>query len=161
MNPTAHQQLIESFYEAFGRRDWAKMAACYHTDAAFHDEVFSLEGKRIGAMWHMLLEGAKDLSGGARSVSAEGEEAKARWFAHYTFSATGRRVLNEIKARFRFKDGLIFRHHDEFPFWIWARQALGLPGLLLGWMPRMRQTVQARARANLDKFLKAHPEYSP
>ena len=161
MDPAAHKRLIETFYEAFARRDWAAMASCYHPDAAFRDEIFSLQGKRIGAMWHMLLESGKDLRAEAKGISAAGEEGKAHWTAVYTFSATGRRVRNEVDARFRFKDGLILRHRDDFGFWTWSRQALGLPGLFLGWMPRLRQTVQAKAQAGLDKFVKAHPEYAP
>ncbi len=161
MDPAAHKQLIESFYAAFARRDWARMAACYHPGAAFRDEIFSLEGKRIGAMWRMLLEAGADLRAEAKGISASGEDGKAHWSATYTFSATGRRVRNEVDARFRFKDGLIFRHRDDFGFWTWARQALGFPGLVLGWMPRLRQTVQAKANAGLDKFVKAHPEYGP
>lgn len=161
MDPTANKQLLESFYAAFASRDWGRMAACYHPQAAFRDEVFNLEGKRIAAMWRMLLEAGQDLSAEAKDIAAAGEQGTAHWTATYTFSATGRKVTNKLASRFRFKDGLIFRHRDTFSFWNWARQALGAKGLFLGWMPRLRQIVQEKARANLDKFVKAHPEYGP
>lgn len=161
MDPAAHKQLIESFYAAFARKDWAHMAACYHPEASFRDEVFNLEGKRIAAMWRMLLEAGKDMRAEARGIKAEGGGGRAHWTAVYTFSATGRRVRNEVDARFAFQDGLIHRHRDSFGFWRWALQALGPAGLFLGWMPRLRQAVQARAKANLDAFVKAHPEYGP
>jgi ketosteroid isomerase-like protein len=157
----AHKALVESFYAAFSKRDWAAMAACYHPEAAFRDEVFDLKGKRIGAMWRMLIEAGKDMHIEAGGFSAEGDEGRAEWVARYSFSATGRKVKNRIRARFRFKDGLIHRHRDSFGFWGWAAQALGPAGLFLGWMPRIQQKVQARARANLDKFVQAHPEYAP
>jgi ketosteroid isomerase-like protein len=160
-DPAANQALVESFYAAFARRDWGAMAACYHPEAAFRDEVFDLSGKRIGAMWRMLLETGKDLRVEAGGFSAEGDDARAEWVAWYSFSATGRKVRNKVRARFRFKDGLIHRHRDSFGFWRWAAQALGPAGLFLGWMPRLQQKVQARARANLDKFVQAHPEYGP
>jgi hypothetical protein len=48
---------------------------------------------------------------------------------------------------------LITRHRDRFNFWSWSRQALGAPGLLLGWTPFLRQKVRAQAAANLQKFL--------
>jgi ketosteroid isomerase-like protein len=159
--PSDPQALLASFYEAFARRDWAHMASCYHPEAAFRDEIFNLEGKRIGAMWRMLLESGKDLRAEARAIAMEGEEGRAHWSAAYTFGATGRKVRNQAMSRFRFKDGLIFRQRDYFPFWRWAAQALGPSGLFLGWMPRLRQVVQERARANLDAFVKAHPEYGP
>ncbi len=153
--------LLESFYGAFARRDWAAMAACYHPEAAFRDEVFDLKGKRIAAMWHMLLAAGKGMRIDASGIAAEGEDGRARWTADYVFSATGRKVRNRVASRFAFKDGLIHRQRDSFGFWRWAMQALGPSGLLLGWMPRMQHAVQARARANLDTFVQAHPEYGP
>jgi hypothetical protein len=79
--------------------------------------------------------------------------------ATYTFSATGRKVVNAVDSRFTFKDGLILDERDDFSFWKWSRQALGPAGLFLGWMPRLLQTVQEKAHGNLEKFLAAHPEY--
>ena len=77
----------------------------------------------------------------------------ARWIAHYTFTQTGRSVTNDVRARFRFEDGLIADHRDEFDFHRWARQALGTSGLLLGWTPILRSAVRRRARAGLDEFI--------
>jgi ketosteroid isomerase-like protein len=159
--PSDPKALLESFYAAFARGDWAHMASCYHPEAAFRDEVFNLEGKRIAAMWRMLIEAGKGMRVEAGGIAAEGGEGRASWTAEYVFSATGRKVRNRVRARFAFKDGLIHRHRDSFGFWRWARQALGPAGLFLGWMPRMQHAVQARARHNLGKFIAAHPEYGP
>ena len=57
---SANEELIHTLYRAFQRKDGAAMAACYHPDATFRDEVFTLRGKQVGAMWRMLCEGAKD-----------------------------------------------------------------------------------------------------
>ena len=63
-------------------------------------------------------------------------------------------VHNIIEAKFEFDQaGLITRHRDSFDFWRWARQALGAPGMLLGWSPFLRGKVRAQAAANLKKFL--------
>ena len=43
---------------------------------------------------------------------------------------------------------------DRFDFWKWSRQALGLPGWLLGWSSALRAKVQARAAGNLARFVK-------
>ena len=37
------------------------MIECYHPEIHFKDEVFNLNGKKVGAMWHMLCERGKDL----------------------------------------------------------------------------------------------------
>ena len=80
---------------------------------------------------------------------------QAHWEAHYLFSKTGRNVVNNIDAVFTFNElGQIIIHRDSFDFWAWSRQALGLPGLLLGWTPFMRAKVKATAAQGLAKFVK-------
>ncbi len=154
------QATIERLYAAFAKLDGETMQRCYAPGARFDDEVFSLNGPRdIGGMWRMLGEATRakglahwklDVSG----ISAGAGKGRAHWEAHYLFSATGRMVLNKIDAEFEFDgDGLITRHRDRFDFWRWARQALGTPGLLLGWTPFLRNKVRAQAAANLKRYL--------
>ncbi|MFT3665371.1 nuclear transport factor 2 family protein [Piscinibacter sp.] len=154
MNTTAHPnaRLIARFYEAFARRDGAAMAACYHPEVHFSDEVFDLRGADAGLMWRMLTSTGKDLSVEASAIEADERGGRAHWDARYTFGATGRPVLNRIDACFEFRDGLIVRHVDRFDFWAWSRQALGLPGWLLGWSGYLRAKVRARAAAGLAAF---------
>ncbi len=160
------QATIERLYAAFAKLDGATMQGCYAATARFEDEVFSLQGPReIGGMWRMLTEATKakglahwklDVSGiSADSANrSTGGTGRAHWEAHYLFSATGRQVLNRIDAEFEFDSaGLINRHRDRFDFWLWARQALGTPGLLLGWTPFLRNKVRAQAAGNLKRFL--------
>ena len=93
---------------------------------------------------------AEDLKVELAEHSADGDTGTAHWIATYTFS-TGRPVVNDIHARFRFRDGLIVDHQDSFSFWRWARQALGPPGMILG-LPPMNLLVRRRARGDLAKF---------
>src|SRR3954452_3545221 len=111
------------------------MAAAYAPAAHFHDPVFTdLHGAEPGQMWRMLTGQAKDLTVELAEHSAEGNAGSARWIAHYTFSQTGNKVVNDVKATFEFDDaGLIKDHVDDFGFHNWAKQALGTTGLLLGW----------------------------
>ena len=157
MHPNA--QLIETFYIAFAARDYAAMQACYQPAAEFSDAVFTLQGKQVGAMWHMLTEGGTDLQATHRDVQADDVAGRAHWEARYTFSSTGRKVHNVIEAEFRFEAGRIAEHHDHFSFWRWSSQALGSTGLLLGWTPVVHNKVRATARARLDRFIQAHPEF--
>jgi len=155
-----HQQLLETFYRAFSKKDFQTMAACYHPEASFRDEVFYLKGKEIGAMWHMLCVRGKDLELTFSDVHAEDKTGSAHWEAWYSFSQTGKKVHNVIEARFTFREGKIFKHVDSFSFYRWARQAFGMPGILLGWTPYLRSKVQAGALAGLRKFIQAYPEYA-
>jgi ketosteroid isomerase-like protein len=157
MHPNA--QLIGNFYHAFARRDHAAMRACYAPDIDFADEVFTLRGKRVGAMWHMLCDAGQDLQVIHSHVQADDGQGSADWQARYTFSRTKRPVHNLLRAEFLFRDGKIVRHRDHFDFWRWSRMALGPTGIVLGWTPTVRAQVRAAATASLDKFIAAHPEY--
>jgi predicted SnoaL-like aldol condensation-catalyzing enzyme len=129
------------------------MAACYSPRAHFSDPVFTdLREDEPGAMWRMLTGRAQDLDVRLVEHEADGDSGSAHWLADYTFR-TGRRVHNDVRAQFRFEDGLIAEHRDSFSFYTWARQALGPTGLALGWTPIVRGKVQREARAGLDAFL--------
>ncbi len=149
----AHESVIERFYRAFDKGDGDTMAACYAPDVRFSDPVFTdLRGSRAGAMWRMLTDGGGDLRVELLERQADERRGSARWRAHYTFTETGRPVVNDIQARFRFEDGLIVEHQDEFSFHRWARQALGPVGLFLGWTPLVRAAVRRKAAARLEEF---------
>ena len=152
--PGPHDSLIERFYAAFARRDGAEMQACYAPDVRFSDPVFrDLHGPEAGAMWRMLTGRADDLEIELREHDSDGERGSARWIARYTYSQTGRHVTNDVSAAFRFEDGLIAEHDDDFDLYRWERQALGPVGTLLGWTPLLRGAVRRRARAALDEFI--------
>jgi len=147
---------IERLYAAFAKLDADTMAACYAPDAVFDDEAFSLRGRaQTGGMWAMLCDAVKTKGRDVWKLETRDiTERSAHWEATYRFSATGRMVHNIIDAEFEFDGaGLITRHRDHFDFWRWARQALGAPGLLLGWTPFLRAKVRAQAAKNLDRFI--------
>ncbi len=147
-------ELIERFYTAFGAKDAAGMAACYHPEVQFTDPAFGpLKGWRAAAMWHMLIERGTDLRMEHSAVQAEGETGSGHWEAWYTFSTTGRSVHNIIDSSFVFKDGRIIGHTDVFDFWSWSRQALGPPGLFLGWSGMLRGKVCKTANQGLDAWI--------
>jgi ketosteroid isomerase-like protein len=148
------RELIERFYAAFDRRDGDAMAACYAPGATFRDPVFGeLDAAQAGAMWQMLTGRAEDLRVELVEADADAERGSARWIARYTFTQTGRPVVNDVRAKFRFADGLFAEHRDEFNFWRWSRQAIGTRGTLLGWTPQMRLAVHRQARAGLDRAM--------
>lgn len=150
----SNADLITKFYTAFSKKDYRKMQSCYHPDGAtFTDAVFSLDGAQVNAMWEMLVTAGKDLHVDFKNVTAEGDIGSAEWEARYTFSRTGKMVVNRIRAEFVFKDGMIIRHKDHFNFYKWARQAFGVTGLVLGWTSFFKRRVMLSAQQNLDKFM--------
>lgn len=149
----AHSALITRFYQAFQRLDAEAMVACYSDDVLFSDPAFGiLQGRDAGDMWRMLTTRAKDFSLTFDNVRADERSGGAHWVATYLFNQTGRVVINDIQARFVFRDGKICEHHDRFEMWQWARQALGMKGLLLGWTPWLQGKVRAQALKGLRTF---------
>lgn len=149
-----NEQTISDFYTAFQRRDAAAMAACYHPQVHFSDPVFpDLRGARAAGMWHMLCARGADLVIEFRDVAADGDRGSAHWDARYTYSGTGRKVVNRIDAAFQFADGKIVRHADAFDLYRWARQALGPIGWLLGWTPAVQNKIRRTAALALDRHL--------
>ena len=149
----ANTAVITRFYQAFQRLDAEAMVACYSDDIVFSDPVFgTLRGKDAGDMWRMLTTRAKDFTLTFDTVRADERAGSARWVARYLFSQTSRTVVNDIQARFVFRDGKICEHHDSFDLWRWARQALGTTGVLLGWSPLVQGKVRAQAQKGLRAF---------
>lgn len=152
---------VTRFYSAFAQLDPASMATCYAPSVRFQDEVFTLDGRdQVMAMWFMLCEslhangGRRDWKLNYRMVSVEPRQARLEWSARYHFGKMQRPVHNRIQATLRFDEaGLITHHHDSFDFWRWSRQALGMPGVLLGWSPMLRRKVRARAQAGLARYM--------
>ena len=148
-----NRALIRTLYEALDRHDGEAMAACYAADARFRDPAFGeLSGAEAGDMWRMLTGRAEDLSVELADHHADGDAGSAHWIARYTFTDTGRPVVNDVRARFRFADELIVEHVDEFSFFAWSRQALGPVGMALGWTPILPALTRRRARGRLDAF---------
>ena len=158
-----NEQLIRRFYTAFQRLDHKTMVDCYSDDPIFSDAVFGvLEGNEVAALWEMLCSNARDFSLQFSDLRLLDEEyATCNWTAKYTFSKTGRKVLNRIKAHMRIRDGMITEHTDQFDIWRWSMQALGIPGVLLGWSGYMKSKIRQNAHRNLERFMQHQKTKSP
>ncbi|HNB54966.1 MAG TPA: nuclear transport factor 2 family protein [Anaerolineales bacterium] len=156
MHPNA--QLIQKFYTSFQTLDAKGMAACYHPNVVFTDPAFGrLEGNRARAMWAMLCGRATDLKITFDRVQADDRTGSAHWEAWYSFGKERRKVHNIIEAAFKFQDGLIIEHTDQFDAWRWSRMALGPVGVLLGWTPFVQGGIRKNALAGLEKYLANKP----
>ena len=130
------------------------MSECYHPNVEFSDPAFGiLKGKEVCQMWEMLIERSKgNIKIDFSQIKANEHLGSAFWIAKYNFSKTNREVVNTIASKFHFKEGLIIKHTDDFDIWKWAKQALGLKGLLLGWTGFMQNNIQKQARMALNKY---------
>jgi ketosteroid isomerase-like protein len=149
-----NEKIIHKFYVAFQNRDYQKMGECYAENARFSDEVFiNLDALQTKAMWKMLCIKGKDLQLTFKNVSANETDGSCEWNAKYTFSMTGKKVENHIKANFKFANGQIIAHKDSFNFYKWSSQAIGIIGVLFGWTPMLKNKVRKTALKNLEDFI--------
>ena len=149
-------ELLNKFYKSFKKGDAASMVQCYHLNVEFQDPAFGqLRNGKPAKMWEMLLsnkEASPQISFDV--LFADKNQGEVEWVAEYFFGPDKRKVINRVKAEFKFKDGKIINHKDSFNLWIWSRQALGVLGLLIGWTPFMRSKIQKMANSRLNKFIK-------
>ena len=150
-----NEELISRFYTAFQQLDYNKMNSCYRDDIIFFDPVFNLlERNQVKSMWKMLCTTAKNFELQFSNIVALDEEYyTCEWIASYTFSRTGRRVINKVKAFMRVADGKIIEHSDGFSLHKWSMQALGFSGWLLGWNRFFQTKIKNQARRSLNKFM--------
>jgi ketosteroid isomerase-like protein len=153
---TENEQLIHQFYSAFEKGDYKRMQSCYADNATFNDAAFNgLNGEQVRAMWEMLCKNGKGFKLSYSNIKHTETGATADWVATYTFSKTGRKVVNRVHAEFDIKNGKIVNHRDHFDFYTWAKQAFGVAGLLIGWTDFFKNKVRSTASENLAKFMNA------
>jgi ketosteroid isomerase-like protein len=147
------EETIRRLYAALDAHDGEAAAACYADDAVFEDPAFGrLEDGAVKDMWRMLTARADDLAVVLDEASSDGATGHAHWTATYTYTQTGRHVVNSIDARFRFAGDLIAEQVDSFSLRRWAAQAVGPRTLLLGLTPLLGVVVRRQARGRLDAY---------
>ncbi|HEY0174728.1 MAG TPA: nuclear transport factor 2 family protein [Pedobacter sp.] len=150
----ANESLIHHFYTSFKNKDIKGMQNCYAGHATFTDPAFrNLDAQQVRSMWEMLIKSSKNMRIEYDHVEAGDHTATAEWTAYYTFSATGKKVVNKVKSSFVLENGKIVSQQDEFNFYRWAKQALGLTGLLLGWTSFLKNKVHKTASDKLRSYM--------
>jgi ketosteroid isomerase-like protein len=155
MTAPKNETIVANFYTAFANKDYTAMANCYADDIIFFDPIFGLlKGIEAKKMWEMLCKSAKDFSLTFNDIKKLDEEYyTCDWVATYTFSKTGRTVVNKIRANMKLAHGKIIEHSDAFSLHKWSAQALGFSGWLLGWNRFFQQKIKNTARRNLLLFM--------
>lgn len=152
---SSNQQVISNFYTCFQNKNYQGMQDCYADNATFSDPVFiNLNASQVKKMWEMLCVRGKDLKLDFKNIQTSGNHGSAMWIAYYTFSATGRKVVNHVTASFIIENGKIVKHTDVFSFYKWSRQAFGITGSLIGWTPFFKKKLRQGAMKSLNEFSK-------
>ncbi len=150
-----NEELVAAFYTSFKNLDAGGMNACYSDDVVFYDPVFELlQAPAAKAMWRMLCANARDFHLTFSNIKDLGEDYyTCDWIATYTFSKTGRKVVNKVKAHMKIVDGKIIEHSDGFSLHEWSKQALGFSGWLLGWNSFYQRKIKNSAKQSLLRFM--------
>jgi hypothetical protein len=150
-----NELLITKFYTAFQQLDYQSMNNCYSSDIVFFDPVFGLlRDNEVNCMWEMLCKNARDFSLTFNNIQQlDDEYYTCDWIATYTFSKTGKQVINKVKANMRFLNGQIIEHSDAFSVHKWSKQAFGLVGEFFGWNSIFQNRIKNNAKKNLLAFM--------
>ena len=156
-----NKELIHKFYTAFQQKDYSTMNSCYSDDIVFYDPAFELlRGEEVRYMWEMLCKNARDFSLTFDNIiQLDDEYYTCDWVATYTFSKTGRKVVNKVKAYMRFADGKIIEHSDGFSLQPGhagqSISTLGFMGQLVGWNSFFQRKIKNQAKKNLIQFIQS------
>ena len=111
-------------------------------------------------MWRMLTGRSEDLKVELADHSAEGDTGTAHWIATYTFSHRAP-VVNDIQARFRFRDGKIVDHEDSFSLGAGLARRWGRSVWRSGGAPCGRWSAAGRAAIWTSSATRADAEQRP
>ncbi|MEZ5173735.1 MAG: nuclear transport factor 2 family protein [Bacteroidia bacterium] len=146
------QEIASEFYKAFAAANPEGMLHLYDPNITFSDPVFGiLKAEQVFAMWRMLVRPGVDIRFSEPKVS--GDRVIVAWEARYTYTPTGRKVLNKVKAAMTIKDGKNYRASRHGSLWRWSAQAPGATGYLLGWSPVVKRKIHSMANARLRVFM--------
>jgi ketosteroid isomerase-like protein len=153
-----NMELVRSYYSAYESGDFKTMQGIYASNITFQDPVFgSLDSDQTRAMVEMLASDAKNLRFTLSGFDISENEGTVDWVAEYTFKPTpmgpSNSVVNQGHATFRFENGQIVSHVDEFDLRSWIAQAfrpIAVPPSIV------KKLVQKK----LSAFISKHPEYT-
>ena len=113
-----------------------------------------LNGDSVKKMWEMLLSN-KDAQFKLTfsDIHEKNNFVYAKWQASYYYGPHKRFVVNSVNAKFKFSENKIILHEDQFNLWKWSKQAIGLPGVILGWSNFFKSKLQTEANKKLNKFI--------
>lgn len=153
MKPT--EQVAITYFEGFKNQNPEQMNALYKpdVDGIFNDPVFqNLNTHQVQSMWSMLLRASKDLTSTYKIVEVTDTSATVDWEAHYTYSATGRKVVNNVRSVMQIENGLIVKQIDTFDLGKWTGQALPpVVAQLFAWFPDL--TIRKLAMKTLNGYM--------
>jgi hypothetical protein len=125
------------------------MVKLYHRDIEFEDPVFGkLKGEKAKNMWRMLCSSSNKIEIYFSNIIEDKNSGSVNWKAEYIFKKTNRKIINNIYAEFKFKDGKIINHKDIFSLYRWAIQAFGLKGMT----PMFKTKLRNESHKYLDLY---------
>lgn len=148
-------QVTEHFFGALQRHDVDALVRFYaHEAEFFHPLLGRLTQLQVSAAWRRFVQLTPDLSVRFRIEQVGPGAAEASWTQSYLFHLTGRRVSVSGTSQFLLgRQGgrlQIIKQIDQCDRRQWSRQALGMKGLLLSFVPGWRTFVENELRLTLD-----------
>lgn len=127
----------------------------YEPDADFYHPLLGrLRGAQIGSAWRSFLALTPDFGITFRIEQVGPGAAEVSWRQTYRFHLTARPIVITGTSQFLLRrqgaEVLIAQQIDRCDRRLWSRQALGLKGFVLSFLPGWRTFVENELRLTLD-----------
>ncbi len=145
------QTIITNLFQLLQAKKYDEVAKLYTVDAKFTDGIFMLEdAENIRKMWNYLGVIFTELTIKIVSVTETENGAIVTWESFYNLR--GNKIHNKLKSEFVLINGRIDSQTDSFSFYRIARQTSGAKGVLFGWLPSVKKTIQSRMLIGFEQY---------
>jgi SnoaL-like domain len=141
----------DQLFTAIACQDAAAIQNAYADNAELrHAIVGSLSGPDIKTAWRRFLARTPDLTLSFQICHAGVATAEIVWTLQHRFFENNRPIVIDGTTLLRFSEGRIAFQRDSFSRRDWFRQALGLKGLILSFIPGWSKFLEFEVRRSLD-----------
>jgi hypothetical protein len=142
---------VEQLFKAAQARDPDAILLAYAEEALIdHPLLGSLSRADYAAALTAFLQETPDYELTFQINHAGIDHAEAEWTLSYVFHATGRSIVTKGETAFRLSGLRIIHQRDDFDRRDWSRQALGLSGFVLSFVPGWRAFLERELRRSLS-----------
>lgn len=151
-----NKEVVERFYTAFSKSDYAVLASCLSQNIIYHDPIFGLlEADQVFNLWQMKCERLRNFSFEFSNIQElDREYVSCNWKISFFHRPTGDVVTMPGKAYMRIIDEKITEHSDGYKLSEWLAVTKGWKGKLLGWTHAMQRKEQNIYRKLLERYIK-------
>jgi ketosteroid isomerase-like protein len=146
----ANWTLVEQHYKAIQAKDADAILAVYAADCRIdHPLIGRMSKDEFSKAVQAFIRQTPDYELEFQISHAGAQRVDAEWALTHVFHLTGRTIRLAGATTYFLSANRITRHIDQFDRRAWSRQAMGMTGLVLSFVPGWRSFVERELRRAL------------